>query len=179
MRRILVCALLAVAGTGALAAPALAFPPTARTDSPTEVTADGATLHGLAAPNGSNEVVTYHFEYGATTAYGSQTPEKQAPPFAPPTPPTVSDRVALPGGSTFHYRIVATNPAGEKGAGQDIEWKTPGRSPGARRRDADLRDARPGRVHEHRGGPDEGASGRGQDQQQDRRHVHDRRARRP
>jgi hypothetical protein len=117
-----------------MAVPAVAFPPNARTDSPTEVTETGATLNGLAYEQASGPcpcpAPTYHFEYGATKAYGKQTPEAQAPQFTQSSgEPKVSQRVSLPGGSTFHFRVVATNSGGEKGFGDDIEWRTPGPPP--------------------------------------------------
>ena len=93
------------------------------------MTDSGATLNGIAYATDGQGAVTYHFEYGATKAYGQQTPEAQAPAFSPPSPPGVSQRVDLPGGSLFHFRIVATNAAGEKGFGENIEWKTPGAPP--------------------------------------------------
>jgi hypothetical protein len=129
MRRFLLAALLVATACAALPFPAAAFPPGARTDNPTEVTDSGATLNGLAYPNGDQGPVTYHFQYGPTSAYGQRTPEAQAPPMSPSGPQKVSQRVALPGGSTFHFRIVATNAGGEKGFGQNVEWRTPGAVP--------------------------------------------------
>jgi hypothetical protein len=129
VRRLSLVFLVVAALFAALALPAAAYPPGARTDFPTEVTDSGATLNGIAYPSDGQGTVTYHFEYGPTKAYGQVTPEGQAPASAPPTQPAVSARVVLPGGSTFHFRIVATNGAGEKGVGEDIEWATPGPPP--------------------------------------------------
>ncbi|MGC1852638.1 MAG: fibronectin type III domain-containing protein [Solirubrobacterales bacterium] len=68
-----------------------------------------ATLRAEVNPDG--EATTYHFEYGKTGAYGSQTPEL----------PVGSDSTAhklsrslegLTPGTTHHYRVVATSGAG-------------------------------------------------------------------
>src|ERR1700761_1391658 len=49
-------------------------PPTATTRNATHVRATRATLNGVAGPNVRNgDITQYFFEYGTTTAYGSQT----------------------------------------------------------------------------------------------------------
>jgi ribosomal protein L34 len=60
-------------------------------------------------PNGS--ATTYHFEYGTTTAYGLTTPEGDAgdQDAAVPAEAQVSN---LTPGTTYHFRVVATNEAG-------------------------------------------------------------------
>ena len=93
-------------------------PPAARTDFPTNVTNEGATLNGIIGSSGA--AATYHFEYGVTSALGSSTPEKPAP-----NGQNVSERVGLPGNSKFFFRIVGTNAGGKKN-GDTIEWTTPG-----------------------------------------------------
>ena len=86
-------------------------------DRPTvaELTAQGvsqtaATLVAQITPSFSS--TTYHFEYGTSSLYGQQTPESS---------PIGSDDSAHPGsatlsglapGTTYHYRVVATNAVG-------------------------------------------------------------------
>src|SRR5262245_39187174 len=49
--------------------------PTATTGNATHVRATSATLKGVAGPNvRGGDITQYFFEYGTTTAYGSQTP---------------------------------------------------------------------------------------------------------
>jgi len=69
-------------------------------------TSSSATLRGIANPGGTSARV--HFDFGATTAYGSSsTPETLGVSVAP----TPFDAVAsgLPNGSTIHYRAVAAS----------------------------------------------------------------------
>src|SRR4029077_11739766 len=82
-----------------------AFVPTdVMTLAATDVTSSGATLHGSANPGGAATKV--HFEFGATTAYGSSTDVGLlATGIAP-----ASFDAALTGldeGSTLHFRAVA------------------------------------------------------------------------
>lgn len=120
-------ALVAVAASLVAAGAAAASPPVASTAPPTEVTEDGATLNGRAYANdGTFDAVTYYFQYGPTKAYGTSTSPKQQPSSSGVD---VSERVSLPSGSTFHFRIVVTNAAGETALGRDVEWKTPGLPP--------------------------------------------------
>src|SRR5581483_51539 len=51
-----------------------AFAPVVTTSSATNVTAISGTLNGSVNPNGYG--ATAHFEWGATTAYGSTTPDQ-------------------------------------------------------------------------------------------------------
>jgi hypothetical protein len=70
-----------------------------------------ATLEAAVNPDGVD--TTYHFEYGTSTAYGSNTPvpdvdigageESQA---------LIGELTGLQAGVTYHYRLVATNAAG-------------------------------------------------------------------
>ena len=122
-----ISALIAIAAFLVVAGPAAASRPDASTYDPTEVTETGATLNGYAGGGGTP--VTYHFEYGATKAYGKQTPEAEPTTSGADDPNVNASQRVEPGGSTLHFRIVVTNEAGEKGLGQDIEWKTPGAPP--------------------------------------------------
>jgi hypothetical protein len=96
------------------------------TDPPSGVTPTSATLNGkFDIDNEGGGNTSYYFEYGVSTAYGSET----APPPGHPagaTPGTVlpSKLVALNKGTTYHYRIVVTNELGTT-FGADQEFTTP------------------------------------------------------
>jgi hypothetical protein len=62
--------------------------------------------------NPSNELTTYHFEYGATESYGKSTTPINIP--AGYQAVNVHDQaIALTPEATYHYRVVASNPTGE------------------------------------------------------------------
>jgi sugar lactone lactonase YvrE len=75
------------------------------TDSQAELT---GTIDTLGAPT------TYHFEYGLTNNYGSRVPvASEAPAGDNRTPRLVSQLLqGLQSGTTYHYRLVATNSVG-------------------------------------------------------------------
>jgi hypothetical protein len=100
-------------------------PPTATTRNATHVGATRATLAGVAGPNVRNgDVTKYYFEYGATTAYGSQTRPGTigSCPFGitPPSPycnvpkkqRVSADIWRLTPCTTYHFQLVAQNPDG-------------------------------------------------------------------
>jgi hypothetical protein len=100
-------------------------PPTATTGNATRVKTTSATLNGVAGPNVSGgDITQYFFEYGTTTAYGSQTPPGtigSCPSgITPPSPycnvpktKKVSANVSnLAPCTTYHYQLVATNADG-------------------------------------------------------------------
>ncbi|MBU1695208.1 MAG: hypothetical protein KKC51_14770, partial [Verrucomicrobia bacterium] len=83
--------------------------PTVATSNATDVTSSSATLRGTVNPKGS--ATTWWFEYGLTTAYGSNTPNRSA------GSGTVNSNVSaavtgLAAANTYHFRLVATNAAG-------------------------------------------------------------------
>ena len=80
----------------------------------------GATMTGSITTGGGP--TTYVFEYGPTTAYGQQTAVQpvSAGPGAIPVAAMVS---SLRAGTTYHYRLVATN-AGGSIPGADARFKT-------------------------------------------------------
>jgi streptogramin lyase len=87
-----------------------AQPPTATTGDATGVSAAGATLNGTV--NGQGAAVTYHFDYGTTTAYGSSTPTTPTS-FADNADHSVSAPVTgLTPNTTYHYRVVASSANG-------------------------------------------------------------------
>lgn len=106
------------------------------TASPGEV---GARLGGSVDPN--RVVATYHFEYGETVAYGRTYPATPTRIAAGNSPVTVSRVIGgLRRGTTYHYRLVATN-AGGTTEGPDAVFTTKlARAPGG--------DGSPGRAYE-------------------------------
>jgi FG-GAP repeat protein len=83
--------------------------PVASTSPAASVTATSAVLNGQLAAGA--QAATYRFDWGTTTAYGQQTPGASLPPSAAPQPvsATISGLVA---GTAYHFRLVATSPAG-------------------------------------------------------------------
>jgi hypothetical protein len=100
----------AIAASLLITASAQAAVPTVTTGNANTITQTSAKLHGTVKPN--KEATTYHFEFGTTTAYGTNTPE--AGPIAPGSGSTAvsADIGALAPGTVYHYRLVATNPSG-------------------------------------------------------------------
>jgi hypothetical protein len=80
-----------------------------------------ADLHGLVNPEGLE--TKYHFEYGTTTSYGSNTSEASAGAGVKNVPVEQLAK-GLQAYSTYHYRLVATNSTGTT-YGQDQEFVTP------------------------------------------------------
>ena len=76
----------------------------------TGVTSTGATLNGTVNPEGVAGT-SYHFEWGVDQAYGQSTPDTD--PGAGSSAVAVSEALGdlLPN-TVYHYRLVATNPAG-------------------------------------------------------------------
>jgi hypothetical protein len=75
----------------------------------TGITLREATLHGTVNPG--RGVTTYHFQYGPSTAYGESTPEA----YTPLNYEENSGEQVITGlqpGTTYHYRLVATNSSG-------------------------------------------------------------------
>ena len=80
------------------------------TDDASTVTTTSATVAGTVNANGRT---TYHFDDGTTTAYGSRAPSPDAVAGSDSTAHLVS--VTLTGllpGTTYHFRLVATNSRG-------------------------------------------------------------------
>lgn len=97
-------------------------PPVVTTVAPSLVTSDGATLNGNVNPNG--KAATYVFEYGPTTSYGFQTPTTSAGTGTASTSVHASVSGLL-AGTTYHYRVVATNADGAT-ATADATFQTTG-----------------------------------------------------
>jgi len=95
--------------------------PTVVTGAASSVTATSAAVAGTVTPNGSH--TRYAFQYGTTTSYGLQTGSRDA------GSGTSADSVSAPldrltGGTTYHFRLVATNRAGTTD-GADQTFTTP------------------------------------------------------
>ena len=95
-----------------LALPAVALaagPPTATTGAASAVTRSTATLNGTVDPNGAS--TGYHFEYGTTTAYGLSSAGGDAG-SGDDAAPVSAALEGLSPGTTYHYRLIATNADG-------------------------------------------------------------------
>jgi hypothetical protein len=85
--------------------------PVVSTGAASAVTSTTATLNGTVNPEG--EATTYQFQYGTSTGYGSLTPA--SPASAGSGSSAVNESAALSGltaGTTYDYRLVATNATG-------------------------------------------------------------------
>jgi hypothetical protein len=87
---------------------------------------DSATLRGTIDPEGQ-AVTDYHFEWGATNAYGNSTPAGNLPSGSAPVP-VEAELEGLAAGQTYHYRLVATNATGTT-QGPDQSFTTPAGPP--------------------------------------------------
>jgi hypothetical protein len=83
--------------------------PAATTGGTNKVTASSAQLHGTVNPKGA--ATTYYFEYGLTRRYGSRTPDTNAG-KGTKNVNAVADIGGLKANTTYHYRLVASNPSG-------------------------------------------------------------------
>ena len=86
-------------------------PPVAETEAATSITETGATLNG--AVNPESEETSYHFEYGKTTSYGTKVPMPDESVGSGTSNVKVSKPITgLEAGTTYHFRLVATNSDG-------------------------------------------------------------------
>src|SRR3954453_6730234 len=102
---LVLCTAVAFVVTAAHAAGA----PSATTAAASNLAATTATLNGNVTPNGND--TTYYFQYGTTTAYGSQTPS-DGPVKGNKDKDVKADVAGLAPSTTYHFRLVATNTAG-------------------------------------------------------------------
>jgi len=110
--------------TAAVAVRTALVPPTVQTGA---ANADDHSAELTGTINTRGGQTTYHFEYGLTTNYGSNAPAgPEAIAGNLRTTRTVTRTIkSLQPGTTYHYRLVATNPAGTA-AGADRTFTTLG-----------------------------------------------------
>src|SRR5258708_15942503 len=116
--------LVLVAAPAALAA----GEPSVATGDAQSVTPTSAALSGSVNPEGQS--TTYQFQYGTSTSYGAQTLPTDAG-SGSSNVPAAAAIVGLAPGTTYHYRLVATNAARPSNAA-DRSFMTPNSSPGQR-----------------------------------------------
>lgn len=85
------------------------------------VSQSSATIAGGVNPNGGP--TSCHFEYGTTIAYGASTACAPDPGASEATVAVHADLASLIAGTTYHYRLVATN-AGGTTNGPDVSFGT-------------------------------------------------------
>ncbi len=96
-------------------------PPTVVTGAPQNIAPTTVTLTGSVDPRGRG--TSWQFEYGTTTAYGSKTRSNNA--GSKPGSVAVDEQLKdLKPGTTYHYRLVASNKVG-KATGADATFATP------------------------------------------------------
>jgi hypothetical protein len=111
---------LALAATAGAAVATAASAPGASTGNSSRVTFSSAIVFGSVNPHA--QATTYVFQYGATRGYGAQTP--LAPAGSGSASLEVSQTLTgLQPLTTYHYRILATNPTGAT-VGGDRTFKT-------------------------------------------------------
>lgn len=116
---------LSLTGTNALAA---GLPPTVDDQLPVaaSITRTGAFLSGTVDPEGS--ATTYQFEYGPTASYGWSTPLASVGAESADVAVGPQPLGELEPGTTYHFRLVATNAAGTT-AGSDLTFTTAAPTP--------------------------------------------------
>jgi hypothetical protein len=100
--------------------------PTIQNESVSALTQTSATLDALINPN--NQETTYHFEYGLTSAYGTVLPAPDAGIGSAYGNLAVGAELSgLQAGTTYHFRVVATNASSPPGGtpGPDQTFTTP------------------------------------------------------
>lgn len=85
--------------------------PTVSTGNATGIGPTGATLEGTVNPEGVAGSTTYRFEYGLDTSYGTTTGETDTGGGAVGVPASVPVTGLAPN-TTYHFRVVGTNPSG-------------------------------------------------------------------
>jgi phosphodiesterase/alkaline phosphatase D-like protein len=95
--------------------------PSATTDAADGISSTGATLKGTV--NASNDDTTVTFEYGPTASYGTQVTAGPSSFTGSSNTPVSYMLTGLTPNATYHYRVVAVNPAGRTN-GQDQTFTT-------------------------------------------------------
>jgi hypothetical protein len=126
MRRIAALTALLIGLVALTAGPALAASaPGAATGDPSGLTDTQASLAGTVNPQG--QLTSYAFQYGTTTAYGQQSALTSAGSGTADVPVT-ADLAGLTAGTTYHFRVIATNATGTT-VGADRTFRTTGTAP--------------------------------------------------
>jgi hypothetical protein len=100
----------------------VALTPSVQTSAASSVATAGAVLNGTVNPQG--QATVYRFEYGTSTAYGLRTPAVDTAVGSDAADHVVSQAISgLAPHTTYHYRVVATNPAGTS-YGADQQFTT-------------------------------------------------------
>ena len=94
--------------------------PTVTTVAASSITGTGAKLNGKVNPNG--RPTTYYFEYGTSTSYGSKGTTVSVG-NGTSTANVSGTLTGLKGGTTYHFRVVATSDAGTS-RGSDLSFVT-------------------------------------------------------
>ena len=102
--------------------------PSGQAQTPTNITAAGATLNGTVNPNDLSTTVT--FEYGTTTSYGSTEPATQSPVTGNAMVNVSAEISGLLPGTTYHYRVKTVNSIGTTYS-EDKTFTTLGQAPTA------------------------------------------------
>ncbi|HEX5146165.1 MAG TPA: hypothetical protein VFV85_04015 [Conexibacter sp.] len=118
---VLTVVLAALTAGSALAANA----PTATTGAASGLTDTQASLAGTVNPQG--QLTSYAFQYGTTTSYGQQSALTSAGSGSADAP-VAADLAGLTPGTTYHYRVIATNATGTT-VGADRTFATTGTAP--------------------------------------------------
>ena len=124
-RKAIATAALGLLMVGPLASPTAAAVPSASTGTASNVTSSSANVTGTVNPNG--EATTYSFQFGTTTAYGSQT-NPQSAGSGTQGQSVSATLTGLRPGTTYHYRVIATNASGTT-VGADQTFTTSGTAP--------------------------------------------------
>jgi hypothetical protein len=113
-RHLLLAATILLALPGAAHAQANPSPPAVTAAAASSIVTNAATITGTVDPNGA--ATTYQVEYGTSTAYGLRSPSRDAGSAGDPV--AISVRLTgLTPGTTYHYRVTATNAAGVRSSG--------------------------------------------------------------
>lgn len=96
-------------GSGGIGGTPAPTAPAATTSSASNVTPTSAEMRAIVNPG--SQPTTYYFEYGTTTAYGTQTTPASAGSGSDPLT-FEAPLTGLSDGTTYHYRVVATNDSG-------------------------------------------------------------------
>lgn len=120
VRKMTLLAGLVALTSAAVPAVATAAAPAASTQGASRITSTSARITGAVNPRG--QTTTYSFQYGTSTKYGATTPAASAG-SGTKAVRVFADIAGLRGATTYHYRVVASNPDGVV-SGSDRTFKT-------------------------------------------------------